>query len=101
MTGLEVSMGLALTLMVAVTYFTRISGAVVMSFIPLSNKVKRFLSAISGSVFVAIIVPAAVEGDLAAKAAVIMAVVASIFLRNAVLAMLTGVMSAILVRAVI
>ena len=95
----EVGAALALIIMALVTYSTRISGAVVMSFVPLSPGVKRFLAAISGSVLVAIIVPPAVHGDMAAQGAVISAIGMMVLKRNTVLAMSVGVLVAILIRA--
>lgn len=56
-------------LMALVTLVTRFGGVLVMSFIPINRRVESFINAMSGSVLVAIIVPIAVEGDVAARLA--------------------------------
>lgn len=52
-----------------VTLATRWGGVYVMSFIPISERVQRFITAMSGSVLIALLAPLAVEGDNGARAA--------------------------------
>ena len=49
--------------MALVTLVTRWGGVFVMSFIPIGPRVQQFISAMSGSVLVALLAPMAVEGD--------------------------------------
>jgi uncharacterized membrane protein len=60
--------------------------------------VERFLEALSGSVLVAIAVPATVNGDIATKIAVAASVITMMAFKNTLLAMLLGVVVAALVR---
>lgn len=65
--------GLALIIlgMALVTLATRWGGLFIMSFIPISHRVKLFIQGMSGSVLVAILAPAALNGDLAARMALL------------------------------
>ncbi len=98
--SIEVSATIALAVIALVTYFTRIGGLVIMSRMSITKRVNRSLEALAGSVLVAIVVPATVEGDLAAKAAVVAAIVIMLLTRNAVMAMGTGLVVAIIIRFV-
>ncbi len=98
--SIEVSATIALAVIALVTYFTRIGGLVIMSRMSITKRVNRSLEALAGSVLVAIVVPATVEGDLAAKAAVVAAIVIMLLTRNAVMAMGTGLVAAIIIRFV-
>ena len=95
---IETTATLALIAMALTTYFTRISGALIMSRVPLSPAVRRFLRAVSGSVLVALVVPPTLNGDIATQAAVGAAVILMIVLRNASLAILIGIIAAVIVR---
>lgn len=57
--------------MALVTLATRWGGLFIMSFIPISHRVKLFIQGMSGSVLVAILAPAALNGDLAARMALL------------------------------
>ena len=57
-----------------VTYLSRASGLWIMAFVPLSRRVERALKALSGSVLVALVVPAALAGDLGLQLGVVAAI---------------------------
>ena len=59
--------------MALVTYLSRASGLWIMAFVPLSRRVERALKALSGSVLVALVVPAALAGDLGLQLGVLAA----------------------------
>jgi uncharacterized membrane protein len=84
--------------MAMTTFATRAGGLVIMSRVPISPRVERFLEALSGSVLVAIAVPATVNGDIATKIAVAASVITMMAFKNTLLAMLLGVVVAALVR---
>ena len=96
--SIEISSALALGTLAVVTYITRVGGLVIMSRMSITPRIERSLGALAGSVLVAIVVPATLEGDLAAKAAVMAAIVIMLLTRNAVLAMVTGLVAAVAIR---
>ncbi len=49
--------------MALVTLATRWGGVFVMAFVPISDRVRQFITAMSGSVLVAIVAPMALQGD--------------------------------------
>ena len=54
--------------MALVTLATRWGGVWVMSFVPIGARVRQFISAMSGSVLVALLAPLAWQGDVGARA---------------------------------
>ena len=80
--------------MAAITYATRAGGFWLMRYIAMTPVLEAFLRGMAGSVVVAIIVPAAVKGDLAARLAIAVAVVVMLTTRQAVLGMMAGVVVA-------
>ena len=96
--SIEISSALALVVIAVVTYITRVGGLVIMSRMSITKRVERSLEALAGSVLVAIVAPATLESDLAAKAAVVAAIVIMLLTRNAVLAMGTGLVAAVAIR---
>ena len=96
--SIEISSALALVVIAVVTYITRVGGLVIMNRMPITKRIERSLGALAGSVLVAIVVPPTLEGDLAAKAAVVAAIVIMLLTRNAVLAMGTGLVAAVAIR---
>jgi len=54
-------------IMTIVTLATRWGGVLIMSYVPISDRVQRFINAMSGSVLVALLAPIAVEGDNGAR----------------------------------
>ncbi len=96
--SIEISSALTLGVIAVVTYITRVGGLVIMSRMSITKRIERSLGALAGSVLVAIVAPSTLEGDLAAKAAVMVAIVMMLLTRNAVLAMVTGLVAAVAIR---
>lgn len=86
-------------IMAIVTLATRWGGVYVMAFVPLSNRVKRFIQAMSGSVLVAVIVPMAVTGDSAARAALLTTTAMMLLFRKPLPAIACGVLAAAVLRS--
>ena len=84
--------------MAAVTYLTRIGGLWLMAVIPLSKRVERFLEAMSGTVLVSILVPAAIRGDGSAALAIAGAATVMVLTRQSLVAVIAGVAIAALAR---
>ena len=63
---------LAVVLVMAlVTLATRWGGVFVMAFVPIGDRVRQFITAMSGSVLVAIVAPMALQGDAGARLALL------------------------------
>ncbi len=99
--GLSVDVPTALLVMALVTFATRIGGFVMMIWVPLSPRVQRFLEALSGSVLVAMVLPLAIQGDLASKLALLVATLTMLTSRNVVAAISASLLAVVLLRAVI
>lgn len=84
-----------------VTYGTRIGGFWIMRFMPVTPAMEAFLRYLSGSVLVAILAPAVIEGAIPAMAAALAAALVMIAVRNMLAAMAVGVTAAALLRAVL
>lgn len=84
--------------MAAVTLATRWGGVYVMSFVPIGNRVRRFIQAMSGSVLVALIAPMAVAGDNAARLALLATAAVMLFLKKPLPAIAAGILAAALFR---
>ncbi len=91
---------LVIVLMGLVAYVTRIAGALIMSRMPISKRVERFIYAMSGSALVAIVVPLAVNGDTAARVSLVATSLVMIVTRKTLLAILVGILVAAGWRAV-
>lgn len=87
--------------MALVTLITRWGGVFAMSFVPLSYRVRLFIQAMSGSVLVAIVAPMALEGDLAARMALLTTAVVVVLLKNQLLAIGAGIFVAALLRQLV
>lgn len=85
---------LVIILMGLVAYVTRIGGALIMSRMPISKRVERFIFAMSGSALVAIVVPLAVNGDTAARVSLVATSLVMIVTRKTLLAILVGILVA-------
>lgn len=94
----EVGAAVALAVMAVTTYVTRVGGLVIMSRTPITPRVERFLEALSGSVLVALVLPQAVAGDLAAKVAIALAVIVMVATRQTLLALIVSLAAAAAVR---
>jgi uncharacterized membrane protein len=80
------------------TLAARWGGIFIMSFIPLGYRVKLFIQSMSSSVLVAIVAPMALEGDMAARLALLTSVVMMLLLKKQLLAISAGILVAILIR---
>ena len=85
--------------MAAVTLATRWGGVLVMSFVPLGYRVQLFISAMSGSVLVALLAPLAVTGDNGARAALLTTAIIMLLLKKPLPAITAGIVAAALLRA--
>lgn len=85
-------------IMALVTLSTRWGGVFVMSFVPIGYRVKQFIHAMSGSVFVALLTPMAVAGDNGARLALLTTAVVMLASKKPLLAISAGVVAAALVR---
>ncbi|MGM0702441.1 MAG: AzlD family protein [Pseudomonadota bacterium] len=84
----------AIGLMVAIAYGSRVVGLLIMSYVPLGIRVRRFIDAMSSSVLIAVITPMVVHGDGGTKLAALAAGGVAIAWRNPLLAIALGMASA-------
>ena len=84
--------------MSVVTLATRWGGIFVMSFVPVSYRVKQFINAMSGSVLVALLAPMAVTGDNGARLALLTTTIAMLLLKKPLPAIAFGILAAALFR---
>ncbi|MCZ2368813.1 AzlD family protein [Vibrio diabolicus] len=101
--NIETSVGGTLLIIIAmalVTLITRWGGVYVMSFIPISERVQRFITAMSGSVLLALLAPLAVEGDYGARAALFSTAVVMFIVKKPLPAIAAGIIAAAAVRAI-
>ena len=84
--------------MVGVTLATRWGGVFVMSFVPISYRVQQFISAMSGSVLVALLAPMALNGDNGARLALFVTAVTMLILKKPLPAIALGIVTAALFR---
>ena len=80
----------AILAMALATYLCRISGVVLMSFIPLTPHVRRGLAALPGSIVVATVLPLVERLGLAAGLALVAAVGSMMLRRSELLALVVG-----------
>lgn len=85
-------------IMTLVTLVARWGGVFIMSFVPISDGVRRFIGAMSGSVLIAILAPVIVDGDLGARLALLTTLVLILVLRRPLVAIAAGFAMAALVR---
>ena len=78
-------------LVAAITFGSRIIGALVMTQVGISPRITRFLSGLSVSVLAALVASMLARGGLREAAAVLVAVVVMLATRSAVFAMLAGI----------
>ncbi|AMJ59040.1 AzlD family protein [Bosea sp. PAMC 26642] len=81
---------LAILAMALATYLCRISGVVLMGFIPLTPRVRRGLAALPGSIVVATVLPLVERLGLAAALALVAAIGSMVFRRSELLALIVG-----------
>ena len=85
-------------IMAAVTLATRWGGVFVMSFVPVSYRVKQFINAMSGSVLVALLAPMAIAGDNGARLALLVTATIMLLLKKPLPAIAAGILAAALFR---
>ena len=90
---------LLVVIMGLVTLATRWGGVFVMSFVPINYRVQQFISAMSGSVLVAVLTPLAVNGDNGARLALLSTAVVMLLVKKPLPAIASGIVAAALVRA--
>lgn len=84
--------------MAVVTLATRWGGIFVMSFVPINYRVQLFISAMSGSVLVALLAPLAVAGDNGARLALLTTAIVMLLLKKPLPAITAGIVAAALFR---
>lgn len=94
----ELGAFLVIGAMFLVTLSTRLGGVFVMSYLPISYRVKQFIQAMSGSVLVAILAPMAVTGDNGARLALMITATAMLLLKKPLPAITLGVATAAIYR---
>jgi uncharacterized membrane protein len=82
---------IVILLMGVVTLLARFGGVLVMSVVPINRRVESFINAMSGSVLIAILVPVAVEGDVAARMALLATAGVMLALRRPMPAIAAGI----------
>jgi uncharacterized membrane protein len=92
------NMTLVIVIMAIVTLATRWGGVFIMSYIPLSDRVQRFIQAMSASVFIALIAPIMLETDIAGRLALITTFVLMLALKMPIVAMSLGILVAAMSR---
>ncbi|MGB0965887.1 MAG: AzlD family protein [Litorivicinus sp.] len=92
---------LGVAVMTLATVLTRILGVWAMRFVPLTPRVKRFLTGMANTVLVALVAPYAWEGDWAMRLGLVGAVAIMAATRKTVLAMILGVLMTALVRVLL
>ena len=89
---------LAIAGMALVTYGTRAGGLAIMARVPIGPRVERFLAALSGSVLVALVVPASLKGGVALQLAVAAALATMVLTKRSFLALMAAMAAAALWR---
>ncbi|AVU76352.1 AzlD family protein [Pseudomonas rhizophila] len=85
-------------IMAIVTLATRWGGVFVMSFVPINYRVQQFITAMSGSVLVAVLAPLAIEGDNGARLALLSTAIIMVIVKKPLPAIAAGILAAALVR---
>ncbi|WLI38347.1 AzlD domain-containing protein [Pseudomonas hefeiensis] len=85
-------------IMAIVTLATRLGGVFVMSFVPINYRVQQFITAMSGSVLVAVLAPLAIEGDNGARLALLTTAIIMVIVKKPLPAIAAGILAAALVR---
>lgn len=89
---------LAIVAMMLATYLCRISGVVLMGFVPLTPRVRRGLAALPGSIVFATVLPLIERLGLAAGLALLAAIASMVVRRSELLALLVGMGAVSLAR---
>lgn len=91
---------IVVVVMALVTLATRLGGVFIMSLVPINERVRRFIRAMSGSVLVALLAPIALTGDTAARLALLATALMMLWLKKPLPAIAAGILVAALVRQV-
>ncbi|WP_114416350.1 AzlD family protein [Marinospirillum perlucidum] len=86
--------GLVIAVMTLVTLVTRYGGVFMMSFVPINKRVEGFINGMSGSVLIALILPMAVEGDLAARLSLLTTLLVFLLVKTPLPAIGAGILMA-------
>lgn len=89
---------IVVAVMAVVTLATRWGGIFVMSFVPINLRTQQFISAMSGSVLVALLAPLALEGDSGARLALLTTAIVMLLVKKPLPAIAAGILVAALVR---
>ncbi|MFT7388783.1 MAG: putative membrane protein [Candidatus Endobugula sp.] len=84
--------------MAIVTLATRWGGVFMMGFVPINDRVQQFISAMSGSVLIAVLTPLAINGDNGARLALLATAITMLVLKKPLLAISAGIVVAAVVR---
>ncbi len=84
--------------MAVVTLATRWGGIFAMSFVPIGRRVRQFITAMSGSVLVALLAPLALHGDNGARLALLTTAVTMLVLKRPLPAIAAGILAAAVFR---
>lgn len=84
--------------MALVTLATRLGGVFIMSMVPINERVRRFIRAMSGSVLVALLAPIALNGDTGARMALLATALMMLWLKKPLPAITAGIVVAASVR---
>lgn len=84
--------------MAVATLATRWGGVFIMSFVPISYRVKQFIGGMSGSVLVAILAPMAMQGDGGARLALLTTATVVLLIKKPLPAIAAGIVVATLFR---
>jgi len=85
---------LAVVIMTAAAFATRIAGAVLMSWVTPTARTERFLDGLSASVIAALVASQLMSAEANNSAAVVMAIIVVLLTQNVVWAMLGGMVTA-------
>lgn len=78
--------------MALVTLMTRYGGVFLMGFVPINRRVEGFINGMSGSVLIALILPMAVQGDTAARLALLTTLLTVLWLKKPLPAITAGLL---------
>lgn len=81
---------IVIAVMTLVTLVTRYGGVFLMSFVPINRRVEGFINGMSGSVLIALILPMAVQGDTAARLALLTTLLTVLWLKKPLPAIAAG-----------
>lgn len=90
---------LIVLIMAVVTLATRWGGVFVMSYVPIGYRVRQFISAMSGSVLIAVLAPLAITGDNGARLALLSTAIVMLLVKKPLPAIAAGIVAAALFRA--